>query len=217
MRNELKYEFNLGNANSIRALLISNRFNEIYSKRDIFTLYYDDYNLNLFFDSENGISRRKKIRIRFYDPSNGSYQVEYKNKFGNLNWKDFKSINNIFFGESIPLYFSNESLNKYAQNLPSDIEKIYKPKVFIKYSRQYFLSIDGHIRVTIDSDIKSYSAISDGQFIFINRQRSFYNDVLEVKYEANHNPNSSIIENLVNTFNLTLGRSSKYCKAISMI
>ena len=65
-RTELKIKINYKNLSSFRAWLTKNNLIEIYPRRVVSSVYYDNRNLQMYNESIEGITPRKKIRIRHY-------------------------------------------------------------------------------------------------------------------------------------------------------
>ena len=51
----------------VKSLLEENNAKILYPRRLIKSIYFDDFRLSMFIESEEGISPRKKIRIRSYN------------------------------------------------------------------------------------------------------------------------------------------------------
>lgn len=215
-RYEKKFQFNLGYEEAINAFLRSENFKEIYKMREINSLYYDDYNFTNFKESEDGISKRSKIRARYYDNGKEGFNLEYKLKEENLNWKIYETNKS---NENYKLLPLRESTFKSSNNiyLPTVIKSIYYPKVFIRYLRKYFVSKDNSLRITIDYRIRFFSVKISKKFIKIGFPRENLYNVLELKYDNSVSIDEFFIKTLSNDFNLNLSRSSKYCESIKNI
>ena len=71
MRHERKFIVDENFHNIIAHYLYENRFIKEYPSRNINSIYYDSIEFNRFYESEEGISERSKLRLRFYDnPTN---------------------------------------------------------------------------------------------------------------------------------------------------
>jgi len=213
MRFERKYKFYNGHIRIIPNFLLHNGFREIYTKRQINSIYYDTDHLKLFFESENGYPKRNKIRLRFYNEDYENLNIEYKKKEGMLNKKDFFKIS--FFEKNIlPVIFIDNSINNIKLVAPKDIEKVYKPKIMVNYTRRYFISQDKSLRLTIDYKINFMKASPNNKHILIGHKRLHSDSVIELKYEENYYPDLEFLDKLTNEFNLILSRSSKYALGI---
>tara|TARA_B100000242_G_scaffold293376_1_gene271295 strand:+ start:842 stop:1495 length:654 start_codon:yes stop_codon:yes gene_type:complete len=214
MRYERKYEFNQGYEKVIRTFLKSKNFKKIFPDRRVNSLYYDTVDKQIYFDSINGLSNKFKVRVRFYNNNeNQNFEVggfEIKRKYAELNKKDYLNSSESL----LPLdFFSNEYFSKDLR-FPSNFKNIYFPSVFISYQRNYFLSHNKEIRITLDYDLELYKANKNSNYIFIGPKRVYEKNILEIKYQENHQPDFNFLEDLSKNFNLNLSRSSKYCNAV---
>ncbi len=171
----------------------------LYPERLICSRYFDNNNLQMYFDTIEGIIPRKKIRIRTYGTdkfiySNNDYALEVK-----------VTTENSRFKEIIP------KVNLESMLKEGYYDKLYGicyPLLDISYSREYFLV--KNIRVTIDKNIKY--RILNCNVRFRNRlvkDRSF---VLEIKAALNTN-----LSYLLNNFDLPRSRFSKYERALDSL
>ncbi len=188
--------------------LLDYGFREIYPERKVTSIYYDTLSLSLFQLAEEGISERKKIRVRFYNENVNDAFLEYKFKKGELGWKQAIEINKF------------ESLKKIQSNqfplmrIPSSVEAIYHPVIGIEYKRLYFLSECGDERITLDSSLKLGRVISNGRKYRTDVSILTNINVLEVKADYGMNKSKIKKSNLIEENNLTLSKFSKYCYGI---
>ena len=171
----------------------------LYPERIICSRYFDNTNMQMYFDTVEGIIPRKKIRIRTY----GSDDFIYANNQHSLEIKmstehsRFKKINsNINLGSLLK--------DGYYDNLYG----ICKQLVDISYVREYFLV--KNIRVTIDKEIK-YRLINLNH----NFKKSFFEDqsyVFEIKADIKTN-----LSYLLNNFYFPRSRFSKYERALDSL
>ena len=66
MRYERKFILEENFSKGIPNFLYENKFIREYPTRNINSIYYDSLDFVRFFESEEGISDRNKLRIRFY-------------------------------------------------------------------------------------------------------------------------------------------------------
>ena len=71
----------------LKKLLLINGFNKQYPDRNISSIYLDTLNYNFAKDNINGVSRRKKIRLRWYNDNLDKISYEQKNKENFNVWK----------------------------------------------------------------------------------------------------------------------------------
>ena len=132
----------------------SEGFSIAYPRRIINSVYFDTYDFNAYEENLLGASSRVKVRYRWYGdsriPDTGKLEIKYKkNSFG---WKRNYVI------PSAPYHPGgtwHNIISMLQQQLPFEGKKwLYDfpwPVLIIRYHRDYFVSKDQQIRVTIDS------------------------------------------------------------------
>jgi hypothetical protein len=171
-----------------------NKGYKLFDSRVVSSTYFDNDDLGMFKDSEEGSVPRKKIRVRSYSKDkhtkeNSSLEIKTSSVEGR-----YKTSTKVF------------NINKVLRIglLDSDYG-ICKPKVRVTYRRSYYKIHD--VRLTIDQDIKYAKINSDGQSIYINTDTDI---IVEIK--AN---NDVPIEYLFKMFPFERMRFSKYSRAIN--
>ncbi len=178
-RFERKWIFNSNNyLILINAVIRSNLFfRNQYPQRKVNSIYFDTNNYTSILQNLDGISGKKKIRIRWYgdekimtDPA-----IEIKSKNGFETKKEIieiKELNNI---QPFNLDMINEKLNARL-----DLKKLVLPILTTNYDRQYFVSFDGKIRATVDYNLKSNFLKNLSQINIIKNFKKIC--ILELKY-----------------------------------
>ena len=189
-------------------------FRKQFIERTVYTIYFDNNNLDLYCQNINGLNNRKKIRIRWYSPISNFFIpiLEIKIKKGNLGEKikiplkklDKKSI-------SSPQDVFNSILkDKYDKKI-TNILYTLKPNLFISYSRNYYLSRIVDCRLTIDKNIKFYS-IKGGKIN--NIYRRYDKTLIEIKYPETI---QSYVLDGINEIPFRITRHSKYVEGLNMV
>jgi len=195
-RIEQKFQIDFRQIDKFYTWLRLNKFKVLYLPRLINSVYFDNKDFSSFKDSEEGVTPRKKIRIRTYN-------------------KDFFSSKDFFLEEKIN---SVEGRFKKSRKI-DDIKKKYQngihdnfyglifPKVNIIYLREYF--IKKNLRITLDKNIKNYfiNEIKNKKKLFDNNEI-----IMEIKTNKNY-ADFNELKNL--TFRST--RFSKYNNALKFI
>ena len=86
-----KIIIHLSEINRIKSLLLNKGGKELYPKRKISSLYFDSTQLKMFTDSEEGITPRKKIRVRMYPGDNTNKGLNLETKISSAEGR-FKKI-----------------------------------------------------------------------------------------------------------------------------
>ena len=124
-------------------------FRPIYHERQVNNVYFDTIDLRFLEANLQGTANRKKYRLRWYDdPASEtvSGQLELKKRVGQLVekhiWSQGKtSVSNWLDGSAIPTGIPDSVNNEL---------KCLQATLLSGYTRQYFLSVDGKFRLTVD-------------------------------------------------------------------
>ena len=182
-------------------------FKKQYEDRNINSIYFDDFYLNSINENLDGISQRKKYRLRWYGNKNiiDRANLEIKHKKNFLNYKDIiplKSIKILKINEKNISYINRE-LKEKLLNLKVIEKKNLEAKSQISYKRKYFISAQNNIRATIDFNIQSR--------VFNNSFREFYykydDIILELKYDKNLD---EYVKKFTSSLQSRFTKSSKY-------
>ena len=172
--------------------LLKNKAINLYPSRNINSIYFDNDLFQMFYDSEEGVVPRKKIRTRNYNNLT-DYLLEKKISSSEGRFKVSKKIDD-------PKSF-------YKLGLFDETYGICKPKLKVSYQRSYFKVSD--FRVTIDTNIKFQKFSIYNKFF----ENSISNEVV-VEIKSN---NMLDYNSLQNKFPFTKIRFSKYSKGIASI
>lgn len=206
-RFEKKFNINQIELYSFLKDLKLNGFSEIFHKRRINNLYLDTLNYRALYDNIEGLSSREKIRVRWYgELLNSSKKIlEFKIKLEDVGRKEFLPLGELKLK-------SIEEVDSFYNQIKNKIELYDKsiffgkclyalqPAVLNSYEREYFISLDGKIRLTVDRDIYYLSP----------KLQSEYHDpkvVIELKSDSN-----VIMKNMFSY--LEVSKYSKYVKGV---
>ncbi len=212
MRYERKFIVEKNFSKRISNFLLENKFIKEYPTRNINSIYYDSLDFVSFFESEEGISDRSKLRIRFYDDPKKLF-LEDKIKNSDIGQKFVNSLDKIRKEQLFNFYLRNCDNCALSVSVPQKLH--YQiPSLFVSYKRDYFKNLNDNIRITIDYKL-GFGKVRNGSCL-IHSPINFNCDfgVLEAKYASN-NENLYILDKLINSFSLTLTRCSKYCYGIN--
>ena len=190
----------------IKKILTISGFKKSFSSRYINSIYLDTLNFDFAKDNINGVSRRKKIRFRWYNDDYSKIYLEEKNKQNffvkKITSKAIDFVNKKDLVENLKGYFLN--LNK--------IHKDFNYQFVLKtnYLRSYWISNDKKIRATIDTNLNT-SPIKN-----LNRRLDLNETILELKFSTS---NEKFFRNLFNqnNFNLRSKKYSKYLQSFNLL
>lgn len=187
----------------INALLRSNLFFRYqYPSRNVNSIYFDTSNYTSIRQNLDGVSNKKKIRIRWYGKSDiiTNPVVEIKSKKGFETKKvsfRIKELENIKINNLVKI---KEQLNTKLKS-----KKIINPVLSTHYKREYFISLNGKIRATIDYNLKSIFLNNFSQIDIIKNFKNIC--ILELKYSTSLD--KYVRDNLKDT-TLRLSKNSKF-------
>ena len=218
-RYEVKFISSIEHLESIKMLLESNSlcFKEHFENRQVNNMYFDDLNLKRYYDSEEGVSIRSKLRLRWYKkifPNSFQPKLEIKEKYGLLNSKKTFLLKKYNFNDFMqnPKNFVIQDA-KNVENSVFFMENLIDnfPTIMNSYQRYYYISKNNKVRATIDYDLK-YLNVNK----FSPYQNNFFNDliVLEIKFDEN---DYNIANTFITTLPLRIKKFSKYVVGVKTI
>ena len=196
-RIEKKFVFGKYQKDLLEKLLLINNFSKIFPDREISSIYLDTLNFDFAKNNINGVSERKKIRIRWYNNDLEKIYLEEKNKRNFFVQKNISKMN-IYINKN---NFVND-LKKNIYDYKNISNSNYNFILQTNYKRNYWLSNDGKIRATIDTEINTSPAYD------LTRVIELPETILEFKFS----PNSEIFfRDFISKKGLNI-RSKKYSK-----
>ncbi|CCH48446.1 polyphosphate polymerase domain-containing protein [Pseudodesulfovibrio piezophilus] len=210
-RYERKFTIPLPAVRNLASILRTSRFGfrEIYSTRYVNNIYYDTPLFKFYGENMEGLSERKKIRIRWYGASElpSACRFEIKHKKGLVGFKDVVPATCAFnsscgmpslINVTVPDKFLHETVGLF-------------PTLMNRYQRRYFLSMDGKFRATIDYEL-SYShpstAHRGGIGYFDNEA------VLELKYDHEFDMDAAQVSKEIP---FSFSKKSKYVTGVNIV
>lgn len=153
----------------------------------ITSLYFDDLRDSCLRDTEDGVNRRNKYRIRIYNNALNVIKLEVKTKQDNRILKFSRSISiaemkRLMNGECIEDSASMEDPATLF-NLAIKTQGL-RPRVIVSYERKAFVYEPGNVRITFDRNIRAGGRVEEfGQKNISYEFLREYDKVLEVKYD----------------------------------
>ena len=181
-----------------------------YSKRNIKSIYFDNYNFDSAKDNLIGLSNREKIRLRWYNNDLSQSILEIKKKIDNFNQKNKQTMEfkkkNIF---DYNIFSLMKELNTQTKIIS---EKNLNPIILISYDREYYENING-IRLTIDSNLTFNRILGSNKTNFSKRIK-YPRYIIELKFGQDSNYQ---ILNFLKNANFINTRNSKYILGLSTL
>ena len=175
-----------------KSFLDSKTVKKIYEPRKIHSLYFDNQNFEMYKDSIEGLTPRKKIRVRNYpDTKDENLYLEIKISSVEGRFKTRKIID------------KNEFENLKTRGILDPQYGLCKPCLYVMYDREYFKIDD--VRISLDNNI-NYKLFSQ------NIYRRDESSIIEIKTSIKKD-----LDQLTKDFPFQRTRFSKYCNAVEKI
>lgn len=186
-----------------------------FPQREVTSLYYDTLDYSCVRDNLSGISKRKKLRLRWYNNFEEP-KLEIKNRFSRVGNKkiftlDFLSKKSF---ENLPVNVLSKLIFGYLKSKHKEdfIINNFIPTLRVSYRREYYETRNG-LRITIDKKI-NFGQISYNQSVFYNKKIPFDKRIMELKFpiELKNHVNESI-----RNLNINPKRNSKLLLGMSKL
>lgn len=151
------------------------------------SLYFDDFYNTSYYQVLNGVSKREKYRIRYYNNDDSYICLEKKFKINNMTNKtsyriERKCVEDLILGRLDVKKSNDKLLNEFIIKTKF---YGYKPVVIVDYNRIPYTYVAGNVRITLDYNIAMNYKVSEffeenGTSIPII-EKGFC--ILEVKYD----------------------------------
>ena len=166
-RHEIKHEINYSDMITIRHRLSAVAYHDphtINGKYFIRSLYFDNIADKALMEKVNGLSRREKFRIRYYNGDTSVIHLEKKSKIDHLGCK-FSAPLTVEQAQSIvdgDTKWMIESDHQLIRELYSKMKSQgIVPKTIVDYTREPFIYPAGNVRVTLDYNVRSGMRCTD--------------------------------------------------------
>jgi len=217
-RYERKFIVNNLTFEQVEDIVLENTFifSEIFNSRQINNIYFDDVHYSAYHQNIEGLSERKKYRLRWYGNIFGEVRnpiLEAKIKNSSLGTKRRFEIINFEMAQAFDSNIFKDIFQK--SNLQDDVYNEISnksPALVNSYERKYYLSKNKLFRITIDKNL-SYFYVSPNvnEILTRNNQNGI---IVEIKYDQS---NENLLNKISNQFPFRLSRSSKYVQGFSSI
>lgn len=220
LRYELKYVAPAHTRPHIRALfnLHPQAFRTQHASRQINSLYLDSPTLSAYQDNVLGASRRQKLRLRWYGDQDSETtdsihaQLELKRKDNILGDKLVVKLPQPISFEQTWRGFMKALRSQLSDEWKRVVERdSAEPTTITQYHRDYLVSVDDQIRITLDYNQKFYDQRMTQR---PNLTRPNYPNntlIIELKAPRTHAPT---LDQIANTLPFRRTRNSKYSNSL---
>ena len=192
-------------------------FCSAFPDRQVNNIYFDGYQYTAYTENLSGSSERTKVRYRWYgesiEPRAGVLEIKRKrNYFG---WKLYHRVKNDPCSSEMTWY----SIRKNIRDQISEHGKLWLdlnpyPVLLNRYLRKYFLSSDGKLRVTIDTNQAVWDQRFKSEPNFLNKANLPDTLIVEIKFDRKDREYAS---QSIQSLPLRVSRHSKYMTGVNTI
>ena len=190
-RHEWKHEINLSDMFAIRQRLqavAQTDTHTINGAYEIRSLYFDNLSDKALREKLDGVNKREKFRIRYYNGDTSMIHLEKKSKIGGLGTKESAVLTKeaaqaIVDGNYVWMEHANDPLIKELHYKMTTQQ--LRPKTIVDYTREPYIFSAGNVRITLDYNIRTGLLCTD----FLNPEcvtipAGDAPIILEVKWDA---------------------------------
>jgi hypothetical protein len=218
-RKEIKFSYRHADVGKLRHLLAANCRRLIHNKplSMVRSIYFDDARFSACRANLDGIGRRRKLRLRWYDSLLPQQEFYFE-----IKWRQNRVTGKHRFQleSSTPIHaLTYKQITRgLEQVLPrnhrGELWEYSEPVVIVEYKREHFASDDGSLRITLDYDITYYDQLgrSAPSALFPRRMDSLV--VLEGKTPIGR---ESELRSLLFPFSARMSRCSKYVNGCQLL
>ena len=199
LRHELKYRISYADYVELRSRALCFLKHDTHGrdgKYFIRSLYLDDIFLSNYNEKSDGVSRRRKYRIRIYDLGHDVIKFEIKDKFDSYISKSSSLITEEqcrsiirgdwrFVSDMILQNTDNGREKALRMGFIDCQTKILRPLVAVDYDREVFICEEGNVRMTFDMNLRAGQGSGDLFDPHLPTVPAFETGmmILEVKYD----------------------------------
>lgn len=217
-RKEIKYRISLQEIAGLKRRLAPLMKADVHNGEKgyrVRSLYFDTPFDTDYEEKENGYQKRRKIRLRIYDPGEQTAKLELKEKNGSSQRKRSLLLTKaeaecMIHGEYDFLKSREEELGMWLYLFMT--QKCYRPKCVVEYDRYAYFLEHNDIRITFDTRLRS----GEGHYNIFDQNMILYlaggvmENTMEVKYNGFL---FTYIKNELKRYDGMPISSSKYCRS----
>ena len=218
LRYEIKMVFDALRLDEVRSWVYSHSDSFIvpYPPRQVNNVYFDTIERDLLTEHLNGVANRAKIRFRWYGENwlTEGGQIEIKVKNSQLGYKKIHLVSDVI---DISQHTWTEIIDLLQKDVPDDLALLLSnltPVIINQYKREYYISMDGLIRVTLDYNMRAFGQ-TFGFSPNINFEQTLRNNII-IEMKSTKNNHKRIADSLAE-FPLYCTQNSKYLNAMEYV
>lgn len=163
-RRETKFALPGVDVAKLRRMLASNCRKQVHRNDHslVSSVYFDDHRMSACYANLDGLTSRRKLRLRWYDsvlpPEHAVLEIKWRENrvtgkhrlhlhaedgFQAMDYRDLKTS----------LASCLHQQRKLERHLAA-LNRFYQPTLLVRYRREHFVSRDGTVRLTLDYDLE---------------------------------------------------------------
>lgn len=193
-------------------------FTRAYEPRVVNNIYFDNEELDAYRENLSGISSRSKMRLRWYgdtaNPRNCSLELKLKRNM--LGWKvsDKIAFDENFLSQMMWTEVRSLLRERASDSLRFFYESSESPVIINRYLRDYFVSADEAVRITVDRGVRFFDQRSSSRMNLSFESVSPDIVIIEAKFSAN---NLDLGQRMLSGIPFRRTKSSKYVIGVTSI
>jgi hypothetical protein len=218
-RKELKFTLPQADIQKLRVLLEGNARRQVHNHQvsTVYSIYFDDPQLSTCRANLDGLGRRIKVRMRWYDLPQPGHEF-----FFEIKWRENRVTGKHRFQMRSREPLATLNYRAIRENLSaalpercqSILTRYCEPTVLVRYRREHFVSHDRALRATVDYDIRYFDQTGKRQITTSFGRRHEGLIVLEGKTPVGREHE---LRRLVHPLAARVGRCSKYVYGCQML
>lgn len=190
-RHEYKHRINLSDVMQLQTRLAAIMEHDKHCGADgtyeIKSLYFDNYRDKVLREKIDGVDKREKFRIRYYNTDTSFINLEKKSKINGMCSKEktrmtAEQCQSLIDGD---YHFLLESDSALMQELYAKMQyQVLRPICIVAYRRESFVYAPGNVRVTLDTELKGSYNVKEFLNPDLQFLRLYHTSILEVKWDA---------------------------------
>jgi len=191
-------------------------FRVTFPDRQVNNVYFDTFDYSAYQENLAGVSRRAKVRFRWYGqthtPASGA--LEIKRRRDRVGWKDTYPVGALTFSEGRWIDIRRILRSQLAAAGKLWFDAHPQPVLINRYQRRYFVSGDGRVRLTLDWDQRVFDQRRRASPNFEHASNVVELLVVEFKFAPDDHPLAS---RCIQGIPLRLSRNSKYTGGVRFV
>lgn len=219
---ELRYEFkfvvktNVVSDLDLWLRLHPSMLRKQHPSRQINNVYFDTYDHALLWESEQGLQTRTKYRMRWYgwDRVPRDFRLEIKSKFGNMTSKRVTPVEIELPGEGELSWAQLRHRIAHHCDWIDRLPIALHPVMANSYRREYLVTADASVRVTIDTKQRFYEVERGSVLKMSNIAWEDTSVIVEVKAGPE---SEDSLRAFTEQFPVRVGRNSKFVNGVRSV